>query len=82
MTMWRWKEKAALEDNQQMTGAFILYLISLKAARRYGGPNEVMFADAKMCLFDSLICAIKGVGRFFKKMLGFNTGLLLRAAAV
>lgn len=67
--MWRWKERAAPRNNQQTPGAFILYLISLKTARRYGAPNELMLAHAKMGLSDSLIHAIKEACRLFLKSL-------------
>lgn len=75
--MWRWGERTAPQDHQQTTGAFVLHLIFLKTARRYGGPNEGMFADAKACLSDSLRCAFKDVCRFLKRR-----GLFLRAAPV
>lgn len=56
------EERAALGDNQVTTGAFILCLIWLKTARRYSGPNELMFADAKIHFYaDSLSYAIKEV---------------------
>lgn len=77
--MWRWKARAALEDNQQTTGTFSLDLNSLKRARRHGGPNEFIFAHAKISLSHSLIYAMKEVWRF-SNTCGFNTGVFLRAA--
>lgn len=75
--MWRWKRRAALEDNQQMADKFILHLISRRRVGRAGGPNEsTPPPDATACLSNSLIDAIKEISK------GFSSGLFPEAALV